>query len=194
MTEVNRRAQLLLQGQRALASLPTAIDELATIFADNGKELALVGGPVRDAFLGLPIHDFDFTTDAPPEETFVLLGKWSKNVWDIGKDFGTIGAARGGLTVEVTTYRSEEYNPDSRKPAVAYGDSLEGDLTRRDFTVNAMAVRLPGVELVDPCGGLDDLVAGVLRTPSGRILALEFHGFRVIVRKHVESGFIYKIG
>ncbi|MBR5951484.1 MAG: CCA tRNA nucleotidyltransferase [Actinomycetaceae bacterium] len=166
MTEVNRRAQLLLQGQRALASLPTAIDELASIFADNGKELSLVGGPVRDAFLGLPIHDFDLTTDALPEETALLLGKWSKNVWDIGKDFGTIGASRGKLTVEVTTYRSERYDANSRKPTVDYGDSLEGDLTRRDFTVNAMAVRLPERLLVDPCGGLDDLVAGILRTPA----------------------------
>lgn len=180
MTEVNLRTQLLLQGQRALASLPTAIDELATIFADNGKELALVGGPVRDAFLGLPIHDFDFTTDAPPEETALLLGKWSKNVWDIGKEFGTIGASRGKLTVEVTTYRSEHYDTSSRKPVVDYGDSLEGDLTRRDFTVNSMAVRLPAGELVDPCGGLDDLVAGVLRTPSGAFQSFDDDPLRIM--------------
>lgn len=180
MTDVNPRTQLLLQGQRALASLPTAIDELASIFADNGRELALVGGPVRDAFLGLPIHDFDFTTDAPPEETALLLGKWSKNVWDIGKEFGTIGASRGKLTVEVTTYRSEKYDTSSRKPAVAYGDSLEGDLTRRDFTVNSMAVRLPERVLVDPCGGLDDVVAGILRTPAPALQSFDDDPLRIM--------------
>lgn len=165
MTEVDRRTQLLLSGHRTLSSLPSAIDELASIFADAGHELALVGGPVRDAFLGLAIHDFDLTTSARPEETASLLGKWSKNVWDVGKEYGTIGAARGDLVVEVTTYRSDEYEIGSRKPEVSYGDTLEGDLTRRDFTVNAMAVRLPSRELVDPCGGLADLEAGVLRTP-----------------------------
>lgn len=165
MTETDRRTHMLLAGHRTLSSLPSAIDELASIFADAGQELALVGGPVRDAFLGLPIRDFDLATSARPEETARLLGKWSKNVWDVGKEFGTIGAARGSLVVEVTTYRTDEYEIGSRKPLVEYGDTLEGDLTRRDFTVNAMAVRLPERELVDPCGGLDDLAAGVLRTP-----------------------------
>lgn len=165
MTEVNRRAHLLFQGQRAFAKLPNAIDELGTIFADAGHELALVGGPVRDAFLGLAIHDFDFTTSARPSQTEELLGKWSRTVWDIGRDFGTIGAHKNGLTVEITTYRRDSYQIGSRKPEVDYGDSLEGDLTRRDFTVNAMALRLPSKVLVDPCGGLDDLVAGLLRTP-----------------------------
>lgn len=165
MAETNRRAHLLLQGQRAFAKLPDAIDDLATIFADAGHELALVGGPVRDAFLGLAIHDFDFTTSARPSETEKLLGTWSRTVWDIGRDFGTIGAHKHGLTVEITTYRRDSYEIGSRKPEVDYGDSLEGDLTRRDFTVNAMALRLPEKVLVDPCGGLDDLVAGVLQTP-----------------------------
>ena len=165
MGQVNRRAHLLVQGQRTLGNLPSAIYELGTIFADAGHELALVGGPVRDAFLGLPIHDFDLTTSARPDETESLLGSWASTTWDIGKEFGTIGAQLGSLTVEVTTYRSDVYEIGSRKPEVDFGDNLEGDLTRRDFTVNAMAVRLPGIELVDPCGGLDDLVNSVLRTP-----------------------------
>lgn len=162
---VNQRARLLAQGQQSLHKLPQAILELGSIFARNGFELALVGGPVRDAFLGQPIHDFDFTTSARPDETEKLLSQWADACWDIGKEFGTIGAARGGLVVEVTTYRTEAYDPNSRKPEVVYGDCLEGDLTRRDFTVNAMALRLPEGILVDPCGGLDDLVEGRLRTP-----------------------------
>ena len=162
MTGANRRAFLLMQGQKALRSLPRAIYELGSIFADAGHELALVGGPVRDAFLGLPIHDFDFTTSARPGETQELLDSWGSTTWDVGREFGTIGSVRRDLTVEVTTYRTDSYDVGSRKPSVDYGDTLEGDLARRDFTVNAMAVRLPSIELVDPCGGLDQLVDGVL--------------------------------
>lgn len=157
---------MLAQGHQTLSSLPQAILNLASIFARSGEELALVGGPVRDAFLGMPIHDFDFTTSARPEKTEKLLETWGDSVWDIGKEFGTIGAAHAGLVVEITTYRDEHYDPNSRKPEVAYGSDLAGDLTRRDFTVNAMAVRLPELTLVDPCGGLDDLIAGVLDTPA----------------------------
>lgn len=164
--DVNQRARVLAHVHQAMSELPQTILDLASIFARNGSELALVGGPVRDAFLNRPIHDFDFTTSALPDETIRLLNIWADAVWDIGKKFGTIGAEKNGLKVEVTTYRSEKYDPTSRKPDVQYGDHLEGDLTRRDFTVNAMAVRLPSLELVDPCGGLDDLIAGVLRTPS----------------------------
>ncbi len=145
--------------------MPAAILELGSIFARNGYELAMVGGPVRDALLGMPIHDYDFTTSARPDETERLLASWGGAHWDIGREFGTIGASRDGIVVEVTTYRTEEYDADSRKPGVHYGDSLEGDVTRRDFTVNAMAVRLPSMELVDATGGLDDMVAGILRTP-----------------------------
>lgn len=165
-TDVNQRAQLLAQGQRTLTELPQAILELGSIFARSGHELALVGGPVRDAFLGVAVHDFDFTTSARPDDTHALLDKWADSTWDIGKEFGTIGAARDGFVVEVTTYRTESYVPSSRKPEVVYGDTLEGDLTRRDFTVNSMAVRLPELELVDPTGGLDDLIDGVLDTPA----------------------------
>jgi poly(A) polymerase len=121
---------------------------------------------VRDAVLGRRAPDHDLTTDAEPDVTERLLHGWGDAVWDIGKAFGTIGARRGDLLVEVTTYRSERYDPDSRKPEVAFGTSLEADLRRRDFTVNAMAVELPALTFVDPYGGLADLVAGRLRTPG----------------------------
>jgi poly(A) polymerase len=138
---------------------------LGRIFAAAGHELALVGGPVRDAFLGRSSEDLDFATSADPYVTERLLAKWTGTVWDVGRDFGTIGAFRDGLTVEVTTYRTDEYASHTRKPVVAYGDSLEGDLSRRDFTVNAMAVRVPELVFVDPFHGLTDLARGVLRTP-----------------------------
>lgn len=180
MDGANRRAVLLTQGDRTLRGLPRAIYELGTIFARADEELALVGGPVRDAFLGMPIHDFDFTTSARPEVTEKLLDTWGSTTWDIGKEFGTIGAARGDLTVEVTTYRADFYESDSRKPDVTYGDTLDVDLTRRDFTVNAMAVRLPSFELVDPCGGLADLVDGVLRTPVTAVQSFDDDPLRIM--------------
>ena len=139
--------------------------KLGSWFADAGFELALVGGPVRDAFLGRESYDLDFTTNARPEETLKILKGHTDGLWDIGKAFGTIGAKFGDQTVEITTYRADAYEPDSRKPIVAFGDSLEVDLTRRDFTVNAMALRLPEKVFVDPTNGLKDLLAGVLRTP-----------------------------
>ena len=158
---------LTTTARAALADLPPCLAALGHRFARAGHELALVGGPVRDAFLGAPPHDLDCTTSARPEQTEEILTAWGDACWDIGKEFGTIGARKGETVVEVTTYRTEEYEVGSRKPAVAYGDTLEGDLTRRDFTVNAMALRLPDLRLVDPCGGLEDLRAGVLRTPVG---------------------------
>ena len=141
-------------------------DALGARFAAAGHPLALVGGSVRDALLGRLGHDLDFTTSATPAQIEAVLGGWADAVWDIGRAFGTIGARKGGYTIEITTYRSEAYEPGSRKPAVAYGDTLEADLGRRDFTVNAMAVALPGTVFVDPFGGLADLAAGVLRTPG----------------------------
>jgi poly(A) polymerase len=150
----------------ALVDLDPAVLALAERFASRGHRLALVGGPVRDAVLGRRAPDHDLTTDAVPDVTERLLHGWADSVWDIGKAFGTIGARRGDLIVEVTTYRSERYDPESRKPEVAFGTSLEADLRRRDFTVNAMAVELPTLTFVDPFGGLDDLVARRLRTPG----------------------------
>nr|WP_221208564.1 CCA tRNA nucleotidyltransferase [Nocardioides albus] len=142
------------------------IDSLGEAFARSGFELALVGGPVRDAMLGRPHNDLDFTTSARPEETEKILRTWGEALWDMGRDFGTIGTRKGPWQVEVTTYRSEAYEADSRKPSVAYGTSLADDLVRRDFTVNAMAVRLPGREVVDLYGGVVDLATRVLRTPG----------------------------
>lgn len=165
MSRSQETALRLGAAQAALEALPPAVLRVAERFAREGHEFALVGGPVRDACLGIPPHDMDFTTSARPDETLAILTATGATTWDIGKEFGTIGASYQGITVEVTTYRSDEYDPDSRKPQVAFGDTLEGDLTRRDFTVNAMAVRLPSLELVDPCGGLEDLVDGILRTP-----------------------------
>lgn len=149
-----------------LDRLAPVIDGLGALFVDAGHELHLVGGPVRDAMLGRSHHDLDFTTSARPEETERLLKGWGDALWDMGRDFGTIGARKGDWQVEVTTYRSETYDPSSRNPSVHYGDSLAGDLGRRDFTVNAMAVSLPERDFEDPFGGVLDLAQGVLRTPG----------------------------
>ena len=158
-------------GEVAIASLikraPLA-SSLAESFAAEGFRLALVGGPVRDALLGRLGNDLDFTTDARPEVTKKILQKWAENVWDTGIEFGTVAGKRGDTTVEVTTYRTESYDPDSRKPEVEYGDSIEGDLSRRDFTVNAMALELTTKtpQFIDPFNGLADLAKKVLRTPG----------------------------
>ncbi|MGI5166117.1 CCA tRNA nucleotidyltransferase [Spirillospora sp. CA-253888] len=141
-------------------------DELGARFAAAGHELALVGGPVRDALLRRPTKDVDLTTDAPPEKILQIIDGWADAVWTIGIEFGTVGLRKGDHQLEITTYRSESYDPKSRKPEVSYGTSLKEDLRRRDFAVNAMAARLPGYELVDPFGGLTDLHRGVLRTPG----------------------------
>lgn len=153
---------------------------MGQLFSDAGHEIALVGGPVRDACLGVESHDLDFTTSARPDQTEALLTEWADTTWSIGKEFGTIGAVKHGVTVEVTTYRSDEYDHTSRKPVVAFGDTLEGDLTRRDFTVNAMAVRIPTLDLVDPCGGLDDLVNGILRTPIDPVISFSDDPLRIM--------------
>ncbi len=142
------------------------LEDLGSRFARAGHRLALVGGPVRDALLGRDSLDLDFTTDARPEQTVPLLRSWGDSYWEIGREFGTIGARKGNYVVEVTTFRSDSYDAASRKPEVQFGDTLEGDLLRRDFTVNAMALELPALTFVDPHGGLIDLVAGRLRTPG----------------------------
>ena len=160
MTEVQDTAV------RELLRLSPVIDELGARFTAAGEEIALVGGPVRDAMLGRLHHDLDFTTSARPETTERLLAGWADATWDMGRSFGTIGCRKGEWTVEVTTYRSDAYRSDSRKPEVAYGDSLAGDLGRRDFTVNSMAVTLPDRRFEDPFGGIGDLAHGVLRTPG----------------------------
>lgn len=140
-------------------------------FAQEGYELALVGGPVRDMLLHRRSHDLDFCSSARPEQFEPILRHWGRDgFWDMGRKFGTLGAMRrrddGTLVkVEVTTYRSDVYDPSSRKPEVNYGHSIEGDLSRRDFTVNSMALCVPDLRFVDPFGGAADLAKGVLRTP-----------------------------
>ncbi|MBF0672247.1 MAG: CCA tRNA nucleotidyltransferase [Salinibacterium sp.] len=149
----------------ALAESPH-VSRLADAFAAAGHELALVGGPVRDAFLGRELNDLDFTTDARPERILEIVTPISSAQWDIGRAFGTIGAVVEGHTVEITTYRTDAYDGETRKPEVEFGTSLDEDLVRRDFTVNAMALRLPQQKLVDPSGGMDDLLAARLSTPA----------------------------
>jgi poly(A) polymerase len=141
-------------------------DELGHRFAAAGHELALVGGPVRDALLRRAGSDLDLTTDAHPERILEIVDGWADAVWTIGIEFGTVGLRKGDYQLEITTYRSESYDPKSRKPEILYGTSLNEDLARRDFAVNAMAARLPGHEFVDPFGGLTDLRRRLLRTPG----------------------------
>jgi len=142
------------------------VSTLAEAFASAGHELALVGGPVRDAFLGRDVNDLDFTTSATPDQIEALVRPLADAVWDVGREFGTIAAKLGEATVEITTYRADSYDGKTRKPTVEFGTNLDDDLVRRDFTVNAMALRVPGAVLVDPYGGLDDLLAQRLRTAS----------------------------
>ncbi|MDH5293407.1 MAG: CCA tRNA nucleotidyltransferase, partial [Acidimicrobiia bacterium] len=139
--------------------------ELGERFSAAGKVLYLVGGSVRDAFLDRPSPDLDFTTDAHPDEVKRLVEGWADAVYTMGEAFGTVGVRRGDDIFEITTFRSEVYREESRKPHVAYSDNIEEDLSRRDFAVNAMALRIPDAELVDPYGGMLDLARAVLRTP-----------------------------
>lgn len=170
-----------LAQQRAVSELlrvsPVA-DDLAARFQAAGFSLALVGGSVRDALLGRLGNDLDFTTDAPPQDVLRIVRPWADAVWEVGIAFGTVGCRKvtrevvEGATaprdyqIEITTYRSESYDRTSRKPEVVYGDTLRGDLVRRDFTINAMAVALPQKEFIDPYHGLADLARRVLRTPG----------------------------
>ncbi len=155
---------------RELDRLAPVIDPLGALFAEAGETLYLVGGPVRDAMLGRHLADLDLTTSAHPDVTERILAAWGDSLWDMGRAFGTIGARKGPWLVEVTTYRSESYDATSRRPQVRYGTSLEGDLGRRDFTINAMAVSVtdPAVRgFEDPYGGVVDLANRLIRTPGG---------------------------
>ena len=152
----------------ALTQQAPIATELAAKFSDAGFKLALVGGPVRDAILGRLGNDLDFTTDARPDATKKILEKWADAIWETGREFGTIAGKRGDVTIEITTYRSESYDPKSRKPDVAFGDSIDGDLARRDFTVNAMALELTTnpPTFIDRFDGVADLAKKILRTPD----------------------------
>ncbi len=162
-------ADLTAAQRRAVAELlrisPLA-DELGRRFAKAGHELHLVGGSVRDALLGRLGDDLDFATDAHPEQTLAILKGWAESTWETGREFGTIGAVRHGLRLEITTFRAEAYDGVSRNPVVRYGTSLLDDLRRRDFAINAMAISLPEHQFTDPHGGRDDLARSVLRTPA----------------------------
>ena len=170
-TSVAQKATLTADQRRAVAVLLRAntsptVAELGELFAAAGHELALVGGPVRDVFLGGKPPDLDLTTDAVPARVLEITKAWADKTWTVGIEFGTIGLRKRNEIFEITTYRSEAYDRTSRKPAVKYGTSLVADLERRDFTINAMAARLPSFELVDPFGGLAALKEKVIRTPG----------------------------
>lgn len=150
---------------RWLVEPGTLTVELGERFASAGHELYLVGGSVRDALLDRPDDDFDFATDARPEQIKAVVAPWADAIYTVGETFGTIGVVKNGRTLEITTFRAEVYRTESRKPTVAFSDRIEDDLARRDFACNAIALRLPGAEPIDPFGGLADLAAARLRTP-----------------------------
>ncbi len=166
--EQGPREVAITLAMNALSQEAPITDSLTAAFKEAGFTLALVGGPVRDAILGRLGNDLDFTTNARPEATKAIMKKWADAIWDTGAAFGTIAGKKGDHTIEVTTYRSEIYDPNSRKPEVDFGDSIIGDLGRRDFTVNAMALELTGEtpEFIDPFNGVTDLAKKLLRTPG----------------------------
>ena len=143
--------------------------DLADLFARSGHDLYLVGGSVRDALLGREASDLDFATDARPERMKALLRHWADDLYGVGERFGTIGALRDGIRHEITTFRAEAYSPGSRRPQVTFGASIGADLARRDFTVNAIALKLgsDAPTLADPFGGVADIASQILRTPIG---------------------------
>ncbi|MFF7726212.1 CCA tRNA nucleotidyltransferase [Streptomyces sp. NPDC008001] len=165
-SSTNELSQVQRRAVSELLRVSPVADDLARRFQEAGFTLALVGGSVRDALLGRLGNDLDFTTDARPEDVLKIVRPWADAVWEVGIAFGTVGCRKADFDIEVTTYRSEAYDRTSRKPEVSYGDSIEEDLVRRDFTVNAMAVALPEKEFIDPHNGLEDLAARILRTPG----------------------------
>lgn len=164
-TPNNAAAELAIT---TLVKQAPAATSLATAFKAAGFKLALVGGPVRDAILGRLGNDLDFTTNALPKDSEKILKKWADSVWDIGAAFGTVAGKKDEITVEITTYRSENYEKDSRKPSVEFGENIEGDLSRRDFTINAMALELTtdGPTFIDLFNGVDDLANKIIKTPG----------------------------
>jgi poly(A) polymerase len=164
-TPTNAAAQLAIT---TLTKQAPEATNLAIAFKAAGFKLALVGGPVRDAILGRLGNDLDFTTDAHPKDCEKILNKWADSVWDIGAAFGTVAGKKGNITVEITTYRSESYEADSRKPNVEFGKTIEADLSRRDFTINAMALELTTDEptFIDLYNGVGDLQSKLIKTPG----------------------------
>jgi len=180
--------------EQALADMldvPALATELGGLFAAAGHELHLVGGPVRDLLLGRGAADLDLTTDATPEQVLAVTEGWREGVWEMGVAFGTVGLAKRGQRIEVTTYRTEQYDEDSRNPQVRFGTSLLEDLLRRDLTINAMAVSVPGHVFVDPTGGFADLARHELRTPGRPEDSFTDDPLRMlrVVRFHATLGF-----
>jgi poly(A) polymerase len=175
----------------AVVAMPMVM-ELAKLFDASGFELAIVGGPVRDVILNREIHDLDFTTNALPEKIIAITKPWADTVWDVGIEFGTVGIRKGDFEAEITTYRSDVYRDESRKPEVAFGTNLDDDLVRRDFTINAMAVRLPQGEFVDPFNGAQDLGRKLIRTPREAELSFSDDPLRMMraARFASQLGFI----
>ncbi|MEE3801797.1 CCA tRNA nucleotidyltransferase [Mycobacterium intracellulare] len=169
MPDAAQDAELLTAAAVALNRHAPVLADLGSAFEGAGHQLYLVGGSVRDALLGRLSPDLDFTTDARPEQVQNILRRWADNLWDTGIQFGTVGVGKGDHRLEITTFRADTYDQVSRNPEVQYGDRLEDDLVRRDFTANAMAVRItpegPG-EFLDPLGGLAALRERVLDTPA----------------------------
>jgi poly(A) polymerase len=162
-------ADVLLTAAKALQPHAQMLRELGRLFADAGHQLYLVGGSVRDALLERPLTDLDFTTDARPDRVQQVVRRWADGLWDTGIDFGTVGVGKGSERLEITTFRADAYDRVTRNPEVQFGDRLEDDLVRRDFTVNSMAVRITPAgldEFLDPLNGLDSIRNRVLDTPS----------------------------
>ncbi len=151
---------------RDLLVVPDVVNDLARRFNDAGHGLYLVGGYVRDALLQRRTEELDFATDARPDRVRELVSGWHEGTWLQGIEFGTVGVQKGRYRLEITTFRAEQYVSDSRNPQVQHVGSIEDDLARRDFTINAIAVRLPDREFLDPFGGVADLASKALRTPG----------------------------
>ena len=169
-----------------------SVRRVVTAFEAAGHEIALVGGPVRDALLGRRVTDIDLTTSARPEESAAVLKPIASAMWDVGRAFGTVAVRVAGDSVEVTTYRQDAYVPSSRKPEVVFGDTLDGDLRRRDFTVNSIAVRLPSLAIVDPTDGIAALLERRLTTPSPAVESFDEDPLRMLraARFTAQLGFV----
>ena len=183
-TDEDRRVRLLAEAARSLRQFDDVLVPLGRRFADAGHQLYLVGGSVRDAVLGRLGTDLDFTTDARPEHVQALLRGWADHLWDTGGlAFGTVSAGKSVHQIEITTFRSDSYDRVGRNPEVTFGDSLDGDLVRRDFTVNAMAVRIGATgaqEFLDPLDGLTALLDGILDTPAAPTISFTDDPLRML--------------
>ena len=182
MPELSQSQREALGALLYAAPFADVVRDLGRRFADRGHELYLVGGTVRDALLDRASPDVDLTTDATPDQILAVVRaqRWSDGVWLQGVRYGTVGVRKGDFRLEITTFRSDTYREDSRKPEVTFGRSIQEDLARRDFTVNAMAMRLPDGPFVDPYGGLGDLAAKRLRTPSSPAVSFEDDPLRML--------------